>query len=416
MKNIYLFASLMIALSTQTWAQTFDTIGMTNWSPLVNSYTEWEIGAFDSYRDPANPADFGWGNYDQSTHIIMGDSIYIIKTVNDNYKAVSIDQLASGVFTVSHSNLDGTGKVTRTLDRSPYSSKNFFQYSLDDDLAKDLEPASPDWDIVFTKYFISFGPGFWYPVTGLLTNRGVQTSKVSFSSGGSASLSDTLNFPFSSDISSVGYDWKSAGPSGIVIHDTLTYFVKDQNGNINELVFTDYSGSGLGNIYFTVNGNSDSITMNPGNVDQVYYSLENKMEISTNQDHDWDIALFAQSSFSSIPVRINELGGSELYVYPNKDINHWNSIGLSEEYTTNLVSVYPNPASDQINLALQTDINEDLNYTITDQSGRTVASGSIYINQGLSEYPISVSQLSKGVYMIYVDGSALKSFQKIIID
>ncbi|MDZ7846148.1 MAG: hypothetical protein U5L96_04980 [Owenweeksia sp.] len=59
-------------------------------SPLLtNSYNTWMRGAFDANRDTSNASDFGWGAYNVTTHLIEGDSIYILKTTNDNYKAIS---------------------------------------------------------------------------------------------------------------------------------------------------------------------------------------------------------------------------------------------------------------------------------------------------------------------------------------
>jgi len=164
-------------------AQFFDTTGISTWPMLTNSYETWLQGAFDANRNISDPTDFGWGHYDQLTHFIMGDSIYIIKTVAGNYKAISIDQLASGVYTVSYSDLDGSNYTTKTFDRTSYDLKNFFYYSLDQDAVKDFEPASIGWDLVFSKYLTVF-PGFGhYPVSGVLSNIGVEVSQVEFNSG-----------------------------------------------------------------------------------------------------------------------------------------------------------------------------------------------------------------------------------------
>src|SRR5690606_30930751 len=102
-----------------------------------------------------------------------------------------------------------------------------------------------------------------------------------------ANVEDTAIFPFSYDISTIGYDWKNAGMSGVTIYDTLVYFVKDQAGNINKLVFNGYGGSATGVMNFTVNGIQDSVILGAGNSNQVYYSLENKSAIAQNTDHDW---------------------------------------------------------------------------------------------------------------------------------
>lgn len=380
-------------------AQQFDTSGIANWPRLYNSYETWSQGAFDANRDTNNPADFGWGKYNMATHFIEGDSIYIIKTVAGNYKAVSIDQLASGTFSITYANLDGSQRVRKTLDRAPYGSKNFFYYSLDQSQVKDLEPASNNWDLVFTKY-LTFFPGFGgYGVAGALHNRGVQTAQVETQSGQSAALSDTVSYPFQAEINTIGYDWKSAGPGGTVIHDTLTYFVRDQRGSINRLAFLDYGGSGNGNIKFTVNGVADSISLGAGNVNQVYYSLTNASEVSVNTDQNWDLAFFAQGSFEAIPVRINDVSGAELYVYPKADIQYWNSLSRAER-KLNILSVYPNPAQNQVKIAASAQQSGELTVELYNLNGQLVKAAQRSLQSGLNETGLEVTELPRGVYLL----------------
>ncbi len=412
MKNIYATGALVI-LTLTTIAQTFDTTGIGQWPMLYNSYETWMQGAFDANRNVNDPADFGWGNYDVSTHLITGDSIYILKTVAGNYKAISIDQIASGVYTITHSNLDGSNRITKMLDRSNYNNRNFFYYQLDQDLVKDLEPASQDWDIVFTR-FLTFFPGFGgYPVAGILHNHNVEASQVELQPGATANVNDTVQFPMDENISTIGYDWKDAFAG--VVYDTLVYYVKDQSGNVNELKLTGYGGSSTGKMVFEVNGQADSIVLGAGNTEQVYYSLQGHNEISTNQDNDWDLAFFAQSSFSAIPVRINDVNGAELHVYPKADISHWNSIGLVDQAPARLVSVYPNPTRDHLNLYVQ-NINDD-QYTVQllNTNGQQVLVKDVTANSGMSEVVISVENVAAGIYILQVEGKNLKATTRIVV-
>ncbi|HNF72021.1 MAG TPA: T9SS type A sorting domain-containing protein, partial [Chitinophagaceae bacterium] len=52
-------------------------------------------------------------------------------------------------------------------------------------------------------------------------------------------------------ISGVGYEWKSYTPpmGPWVVPDSISYFVNDKSGNLYQLQFTGYSGSGSGKIY-----------------------------------------------------------------------------------------------------------------------------------------------------------------------
>lgn len=405
---------LGLTIGHNAQAQLFDTTGLATWPMLTNSYETWMVGAFNQGRDTSDPADFGWGAYNLATHLIEGDSIYIIKTVQGNYKAISIDNLASGIYTVSYSDLSGSSRTIKILNRNPYSNKNFFYFSLDSEMEKDLEPWTDNWDILFTKYLLEI-PGFgFYPVTGVLHNRGVRVSQVEKPQGVAANISDTANFPFSYDISTIGYDWKTSGPNGTVIHDSITYYVQDQLGNVNELKLTGYGGSGTGVINFSVNGTADSVVLGTGNADQVYYSLETGGSVQTNQDHDWDIALFAQSSFSAIPIRVNDVNGVELYVYPKADINQWNFVGL-EESVMNLVSVYPNPANSAIKLALASEMTSDLRVELLNMNGAVVLQQDFSLSTGIQEIELPVAQVSRGMYLIRVTSDGYTATSRLMI-
>lgn len=411
MKKI-IVSLLFILFIAKVSAQSFDTTGLANnWNLLLNSYSTWSVGAFDSNKDLNNQSDFGWGDYDLSTHIIKGDSIYIIKTVNGNYKAVSIDQLASGIFTITYSNLDGTNRKSKSFDKSNYPNRNFLYFSIDNEASKDLEPDTEDWDILFSKFLTIF-PGFGsYPVAGVLSNIDVKSSQVEFAAGGNYSPSDTASFPLSDNIANIGYDWKNSFAG--ITYDTLVYYVLNQDGNLNELKFIDYSGSGTGVYKFEVNGVLDSVILGVGNKNQVYYSLENKAVVKTNLDNDWDLALFAPSSFSSIPVRINDANGAELYVYPNKDISHWNSIGVDKPKNINLISAYPNPASNYINLVLNSKSTENLQLTILDQSGRVIRNTNLELSPGFAEYKMDLNGISRGMYFLKVAGNEFTEITQI---
>lgn len=403
---------LLLILGFGVQAQSFDTTGMAAWPQRYNSYTSWDQGAFDAYRDTSDPADFGWGNYNVTTHLISGDSIYILKTVQGNYKAISIDNISSGTYTITYSNLNGSAQTTKSFSRANYSSRNFFYYAIDQDVVKDLEPNSADWDIVFTKYPIIF-PGFGaYPVAGVLHNRGVATAKVEKDSGMIASISDTLQFPMLSEINQIGYDWKDAFAG--VVHDTLSYFVKDQLGNINQLQFTEYGGSATGIMKFTVNGLLDSVVLGAGNSDQVYYSLQNRNQVALNSDHDWDLAFFAQSSFEAIPIRINDVQGAELRVYPTKDISHWTSIGL-EESPLQVLSVYPNPAKDVLHLALNLNRSEDLEIRMYNANGQLCLNRKLKADASFQELVIDLDELNQGIYQVQILGAGFGASTAVLV-
>jgi hypothetical protein len=138
-----------------------------------------------------------------------------------------------------------------------------------------------------------------------------------------------------------------------------------------------------------------------GNIDQVYYSLNTRSQIATNVDNDWDIALFAQGSFSAIPVRINDVNGVELYVYPKSDISQWNAIGL-EESALNVLSIYPNPASEAFNIAHQSLGNSTINFSLLNLNGQTVKQRAENTSAGMAVSTFNITDVASGMYLLQV--------------
>ncbi|MDZ7846147.1 MAG: hypothetical protein U5L96_04975 [Owenweeksia sp.] len=108
--------------------------------------------------------------------------------------------------------------------------------------------------------------------------------------------------------------------------------------------------------------------------------------MQTNQDTDWDIAFFAQSSFSAIPIRINDVNGAELYVYPKADISHWNSVGLAER-KVQVLSVYPNPANDELHLALNAEFGTEVSVALINTSGKVAKNKTLQLKGGMENLP-----------------------------
>lgn len=403
---------VLLSLNLGLKGQSFDTTGLHAWPQLFNSYESWLEGAFDRHRDANDFTDFGWGNYDLSTHLIEGDSIYILETIDGTFKAISINRLASGEYTLSLGNLDGSGRITRYLDRTPYEQKNFFYYSVAEDTIKDLEPARSDWDLVFTKYPIIF-PGFGaYPVAGVLHNLSWEVAQIAHPSAQNPSLTDTLNHPFSLNISTIGYDWKDAFAG--VVFDTISYYLRDTNNpaQTHLLQFQSYSGSATGNYGFSVDGIADSLSMGPGNDRQVYYRLGQGV-VYTNNDQNWDLALSARRSFNSIPVRINDAAGARLYVYPNTDISAWQGIGLNEQSFTTL-SLFPNPGKERFTLALHTQKADNLKLELYALSGALVWQKSFALQSGLQELSFQ-PQVPAGSYLLIIHNGKQSAQEKLII-
>lgn len=231
---------------TTGWAG-LDSAGIAGWPTLWNSDTAWGLGAFSNYADANNPFDLGWGVYSSLTHYVTGDSLYVVKLQNGDYKKVWIRQLASSTYTFTHADLNGSNSVTRTITKSTYAGKEFVYYSLQTDAILDREPLSADWDILFTQY-TTFIPTP-YSVTGLLVQDGIEVAAVS----GVADVNAYANYAgatYHTAMNAVGYDWKAFTGSW-VIEDSLLYFLRLPSGDVWKVVMTGFGGSANGEFQFS---------------------------------------------------------------------------------------------------------------------------------------------------------------------
>jgi Secretion system C-terminal sorting domain len=223
-----------------------DTIGINSWQKLYNSDTSWNSGAFNQNLS-SNPFDVGWGIYNMNTHIITGDSLYIMKLADGTFKKLWIINLASGTYNFRYANLDGSDDTQASISKSNFTGKNFGYYSLLTKSSIDREPASKDFSLVFSKY-TSFIP-IPYSVTGVLMNKGYKAIKAQ---GVDINTVEPNSYSYSSLINTIGYDWKRFDFSlGWVLEDSLVYFVKADSINIYKIVFTEFGGSTNGNFVFS---------------------------------------------------------------------------------------------------------------------------------------------------------------------
>ena len=232
-------------------------------SGMYNSEISWYDGAFEN--NSLGHPDYGWGVYNMINHNVTGDSLYIIKTINGNWKKIWIQELTTaGEYIFKLANLDGSNEITQSILKTNYTDKNFIYFSIDQNTIIDREPISSEWDITFTKY-ISPVQATPYPVTGVLINSSTEVAKAT---GVTDPLTyfDYSNHNFNNEINSIGYDWKSYQGS-FVVDANRCYFIKDKNENIWRLVFNSFDGMSTGNIEFNTEliFNTSSVNINKTN-------------------------------------------------------------------------------------------------------------------------------------------------------
>lgn len=227
-----------------SWS-TVDTAGLSTWTARYNSDTSWALGAIGRYADPNDPFDLDWGRYDLTNHTVVGDSIFIIKLVNGDYKKLLIEKLQSGTFTFKFANVDGSNETTATVAKSNFTKRNFAYYSLSGNQSLNREPDQTEWDIIFTQY-TGFVPTP-YAVTGVLHNRDTRTVRVDNIPNVPA-YTNWQAHNDNSEINTIGYNWKSFNGSGYSIKDSLVFFIKSYDTELGDysvwkLWFTDFSSS-----------------------------------------------------------------------------------------------------------------------------------------------------------------------------
>jgi hypothetical protein len=234
-----------------------DTTGITLRDALYNDKSNWDNGAFNRFA--TGGFNFGWGTYDLTSHNVNGDSIYIIKLTNGNYKKLFIRMIdgMNDTYLLRWADIDGSNTVDASFSRSAYQSKNLIQYSLVNQEVVDAQPDTDAWDLLFTMYIVKIpaGPGVYmdYPVVGVLMNSGLQGIEVTGKDPAQASYTDAAG-DFSTLADVIGWEWKVSDPvtHEISLAENTSYFIKKSDNSIYRIYFTDYNTSDNGNISFKV--------------------------------------------------------------------------------------------------------------------------------------------------------------------
>jgi predicted lipoprotein with Yx(FWY)xxD motif len=233
---------------TSGWS-TMDTAGLSTWTPMFNDPTNWENGAFS--RHAKSHPDYGWAKYNDVTHNLIGDSLFVIKLRDGSFKKLWMVKKLSAldIFTFKYANLDGTDEQMVNEDVSSLQATDFSGYSLQTNSRVAYEPVKSSWDILFTKYMSVQPNGTPYLVTGVLNNDTVNTKKfypvtLDYSDFGAGIWDSTR--------SSIGWDWKVFNMTTFVyeIADSTVYFVRPIQGDVYKLIFTAFAGSSTGLVKF----------------------------------------------------------------------------------------------------------------------------------------------------------------------
>lgn len=225
-----------------------DTSGFSTWPALTNGITAWADGALNQSAS-GDPSDFSWGVYSgPPTHTVVGDSLYIVKTMDGSAFQLRLDVLDNGVWNFTQADIDGSNEVPVTITMEDYFGRNLVYYNLNTQEVLNREPLASDWDFVFTRYVGMTMYGM-FPTSGVLLNT---DRFVAQADDVDVATADFNNYTLTNDdISVIGNDWKELVDFAWQIVPDQCFFVQAASGDIYKVIFTAFEGSGTGNISFT---------------------------------------------------------------------------------------------------------------------------------------------------------------------
>lgn len=226
--------------------ETVDTTGYSTWPTLANDSLDFELGAFNS--NGIGGMDYGWGSYNVATHMVMGDSVYLVKIGTAVYK-LDIMNRASGTYTLRYTDVSNTTGTEVSIAASTYSTKDLVFFNMVDGQIKDRELAG--WDLWAVKYhdYYSIYPN--QTVTGILTNPKWQVAVVDAGAGNQATHTDYGSGTFSSDKNELGQGYKFLnGSFQWEVTDSKVYYLQNAEGDVWKWYPTSFVGTSQGKTVF----------------------------------------------------------------------------------------------------------------------------------------------------------------------
>jgi hypothetical protein len=288
---------------TNAW-MSIDTNGMAaSWPILYNGGDSWQNGAFN--RNSTGHPDYGWGIYNEVTHNVVGDSLFVIK-IDTSWKKLWIvrKRTAENKYTIRYANLDNSSEKEKTLKNNDYVGTNFSYFDFESESFFDREPDTEDWDILFTKYNTILPNGLPFSVVGVLNNVGVKANKFH---PVPLDFNDWNDQPLDASKIVIGYNWKwfSMGTMQWMLEDSLLFFVQSLDGNIYKLYFTYYAGTSSGDIEFM----EELVSM--VDIDEISAD-DGKLQLSPNPAQEFVTIRWNTDLGGTAIVRIFDLSGKEV--------------------------------------------------------------------------------------------------------
>lgn len=344
---------------TTDWA-TLDTAGIatsTGWTRVYDTEDSFFPSAFEI--GATGHPNYGWGNYNSITHDVIGNKLFVYKTVGNGtpgssvWKKIWIVKLASSnsAFTVKVADLNGANANTISISKQGVTGKSFIYYSFATGQTTNAEPAITDYDLTFSKYMDQYGSAPHQAVTGVEINHGVTVAKADNVLPDAANVND---YTLEETLNGIGHNWKVVDmvnpPFPWLMEDSLSYFVKDVPGNIWQIRFTKFVGSSAGKY------------------------------------------VFQKRKLSTASVEEN-----------NETVGAW--------------TVFPNPATENVSVVFNANVNTTAQFTLIDLNGRAVMAQTFAAQTGINQYNVNLTtqNLPAGIYVATLRAGDVLKTTKLII-
>ena len=147
------------------------------------------------------------------------------------------------LFTIA--NLDGTNAFKGSLKKE--QGLNSIAYSIASQSPIQIEPATIDYDLLFTQYTYAFyQPYTPYLVTGVLVNpHHTYAAEIRNKPFEDVTRNDAMNITLHDSLDVIGYDWKyyDFQAAAFTIFSDRTFIIQDNEGFFYKMRFTDFYNS-----------------------------------------------------------------------------------------------------------------------------------------------------------------------------
>lgn len=291
---------------------------------FLNSEESWNYGALNELRNRTNPFDYGWGLYNPSNNSVKGNKVFVIKLRNGEYRKLIIESLIGTTYNLKYAKLDGTGEVTKSLNKvTDNKGQKLMYFSFSTNNTVDVLPVG-GFDLIYGRYIsLAQDPNGTivqqYNVTGVLTGPGILTAKATGVNPATVSYNDYKdNMSTVTDI--IGFDWKTLSGTSWVIDDKRVFFVKTADNKVWKLRFIDFEGSATGNAVFekTELGTSSSSELAGVNTGIFPNPVENELVVS----------LEVETGAGQLNVNVTDITGKSMVTQYVNGQNRFNALSF----------------------------------------------------------------------------------------